>query len=173
MKALDLASLKTRLHDTAQARDNSHFFDLIDTLFGLFPSRLCRVLVDLTAVAQTTLYTVPDGYKLYVDDIQLEGGTTQSGGTSSKLLIGTTTGSYAELLNGSTGHTFVAATATTLLPAAKRSKAWDIYEQTNMNDGITRSFTGGTVLKADVSGTVLTAGTVYVELYGRLVPNEA
>lgn len=133
------------------------------------PQLLSRTLVLLTAVAQTTLFTVPTGKTLKVTEVRIHGDTAQSGGTSSKLLIGTTGGSYAELLNGSTGHTFISGTATSLLATTGGVDGADLLAPATMSVVNTVSFAAGSVIKADVSGTVCTAGKVYVLLYGFLV----
>lgn len=131
--------------------------------------RLSRTLVLLTATGQTDLYTVPTGYTLVVDDIVLEGETAQSGGTSSKLLVGTTANSYNELFNGTTGHTFISGTATSLLAAGSRIKGEVIAQPATMSVANKKRVAAGSVIKADVSGTVVTAGKVYVEIHGYLV----
>lgn len=133
------------------------------------PRLISRTLVLLTAVAQTTLYTVPTGATLRVEEVVLEGETAMSGGTSSKLLLGTTANSYVELMNGATGVTFTAGTATSLLAAGARiSATYGLPGFATMSLGMVQEFAAATVLKADVSGTVLTAGKVYVELWGNL-----
>lgn len=131
--------------------------------------RLCRVSVPLTAAAQTTLYTVPTGYTLVVDDVVIEGQTTISGGTSSKLLIGTTANSYNELLKGTTGHTFTSGTATTLLAVGARIRGETLAAPANASTANAKRVAAASVIKADVSGTVVTAGAVYVEIWGHLV----
>lgn len=173
MAVLTATDLKARVNDTKEALGNAQFYDLVDTLYGVGTMRLCRTLVSLTAVAQTNLFTVPTGYKLYVDEVIIEGQTAQSGGTSSTLKVGTTANSYGELLNGTSGHGFVAATGTTLLAVGRRVKNSDLYPPANMSVAYNRSFAAGDIVKADVSGTVLTAGAVYVELIGRLIPTES
>lgn len=133
------------------------------------PRLLSRTLVLLTAAAQTTLYTVPTGANAFVNEVVLEGDTAQSGGTSSKLLVGTTGNSYAELLNGTTGHTFTSGTATSLLAVGARVSGTNgLPGQTTMSLANKPSFVAADVIKADVSGTVVTAGKVYVELWGNL-----
>jgi hypothetical protein len=135
----------------------------------LMPRMLSRTLVLLTAVAQTTLYTVPASTNAHIEAVVLEGDTAQSGGTSSKLLIGTTANSYVELLNGATGHTFISGTATSLLAAGARVNAtYGLPGQTTMSLANSPRFVAGDVIKADVSGTVVTAGKVWVELWGNL-----
>lgn len=140
-----------------------------DTLKTNNPRMLCRTLVSLTAAANTNLILVPTGRTLKVSDVWLEGQTAQSGGTSSKLLIGTSGNSYNELLNGSTGHTFVAATGSTLISVGQRMRPTDLYPPASMSVVQTGSFAAGSQIAANVSGTVLTAGAVYVELYGFLI----
>lgn len=144
-----------------------------DQDFHLSSTReLNKTAVDLTVVGQTTLFTVPTGYDLYVTEVELEGKATQSGGTTSVLKIGTTDGSYAELCNGSSGHSFTSGTATTLLANGARAPLFDIYELSAMNAARTTKFASGSVIKADVSGgSPVTAGQVYVCLQGFLRPS--
>lgn len=131
------------------------------------PRLLSKTNVLLTAVAQTNLYTVPTGATARINEVILEGVTAQSGGTSSKLLIGTTGASYVELLNGATGHTFISGTATSLLAAGARFSSNSIYPA-SMSLSPVMDFAAASVIKADVSGTVVTAGAVSVELWGNL-----
>lgn len=130
---------------------------------------LSRTTVLLTAVADTTLFTVPTAKTLKVDKVVIEGNTVQSGGTSSKLLIGTSGASFAELLNGSTGHTFISGTATSLLAVGSSFRVQDRYPLATASVADITSFTAASIIKADVSGTVVTAGAVWVELWGRLI----
>lgn len=130
---------------------------------------LCRQLVSLTTAAQTSLMTVPTGKTAYINSVVVEGQTTISGGTTSVLKVGTTAGSYGELLNSTTGHSFTSGTATTLLAVGKRVNTNDLYPPTGMSTARAQSFAATTVLQADVSGgTPVTAGAVYVELWGYL-----
>lgn len=141
-------------------------------IIGIDPeaSRLIsRTLVLLTAVADTVLFTVPTAKTLKVEKVVLEGNTVQSGGTSSKLLIGTSGASFAELLNGSTGHTFISGTATSLLAVGSSFRVQDRYALASASVADITSFAAAAVLQADVSGTVVTAGKVWVELWGRLI----
>lgn len=133
------------------------------------PQLLSATTVLLTAVAQTSLLTVPTGMIAKITDVQLEGVVAQSGGTSSKLLIGTTGASYVELLNQSTGHTFISGTPTSLLGVGKGVRGQDLYPGATMSVVNTVSFAAAAAIKADVSGTVVTAGSVLVKLFGYLI----
>lgn len=164
-----ITDILSRVNDTSDALGNAKMTDLVETMF-LSKRRIARQTVSLTAAADTTVFTVPAGYRLHVTDVILEGVVAQSGGTASTLKLGTVSGSYGELLNSTTGHAFTSATATTLLPASRRAHVWDIYEMTNMNDARNTIFAPGSVIVANVSGTVVTAGSIAVELWGVLIP---
>lgn len=159
--------LKARLSDTSGQFGDEKMIDLIDFMLAGV-RRHCRTLVSLTSVATPTLFTVPDGYDYYHDNIVVEGAVAQSGGTSSVLKVGKS--GALNFLNETTGHTFVAATATTLIAVADRRSMNDLYGIANMNGSTIEKVAGGTAVVADVSGTVLTAGSVYVECFGFLVP---
>lgn len=128
---------------------------------------ISRTVVDLTSTGTTNLFLVPSSSIFLLTDIWLEGKTAQTGGTSSTLKIGVS--GTLDQLNTTTGHTFTAATATSLLPVGQRMKVSSLYAPSNMNDILTKSFSASAQLLADVSGTVVTAGEVYVELWGTLI----
>lgn len=139
---------------------------------SVIPGRLARVSVSLTSAAQTTLYTVPAGKTLYVTDLFIEGQTVPTGVTKvATVKVGTTGGSYAELLNGSVGYAIATVTATTLLANGTGFNGLSFYLPATPSVAATRSFVAGTVLKVDVStaGALPTAGALNVELYGVLL----
>lgn len=131
-------------------------------------SRLNRTAVALTSAAQTTLYTVPAGKTLYVFDVLLEGKTAITGTIKTATLkVGTTAGSYAELLNGSSGYSFVTATGTSLLAVGSGISTQTLSLPATASVAMVRKFAAGSVIKADVSGVSLPdAGEVYVEIIG-------
>lgn len=128
---------------------------------------LSRTAVDLTSTGTTNLFLVPSSTILLLTDIWLEGKVAQSGGTASTLKIGVS--GTLDQLNTTSGHAFTSASATTLLPVGQRMKVSSLYAPSNMNDILTKSFAATNQLIADVSGTVVTAGQVYVELWGTLI----
>lgn len=131
--------------------------------------KLGPTTVSLIATGQTTLFTVPTGRTFKLTKTNIESLATMSGGTSSVLKIGTTANSYAEILSSS-GITFVAATATTLLPTGQGVDPEIIGSNpATMSVNKTRSYAAGSVIQASVSGTVLTVGSVAIELYGYLI----
>lgn len=164
-----LSQLQTRLNQTAGGLTDDKINDLMDTIFSRV-GPMNKTTVALTAVAQTTLFTVPSGYDLYITDILIEGKTAISGGTGSILKVGAA--AALNQLNETNGHTFTSATATTLIPAADRRSMHDLYALSNMNGSTAEKITGGTAVVADVTAStaVVTAGEVYVELVGFLRP---
>jgi len=168
-----LTTLAQTLNQTAGGLTDGKLADLVDTVFSR-SGLVNRTLVDLTAAAQTTLFTVPAGYDFFLSNIYLEGQTAISGGTGSILKVGTV-GSL-NMLNETTGHTFTSATATTLLPANARRSMVGLYPLSNMNGSTVTKISGGatgTAIVADVSAStaVVTAGKVYTELHGYLRPS--
>jgi len=146
--------------------DGTNWFSL-ESAYGA-TKRLCRTLVSLTAVADIPLFTVPAGRTARIDKVILEGQATMSGGTSSKLKIGVTGNSFNDIL-GSAGITFVSATGTTLLAIGQRIDPLDVGDvPASVSVGPTGSFAAASVIQADISGTVVTAGAIYVELWGNL-----
>ncbi len=136
------------------------------------PVLLSRTLIDLTAAASTNLIATTASQTIVVDHVMLEGQTTMSGGTSSKLLIGTSGASDVELLNNSTGVTFTSGTATSLLAVGARINITDsIALPTSMSTANLPYIAASKTLEATVSGTVVTAGKVYVEIWGWLQQN--
>ncbi len=127
-----------------------------------------QVGVLLTATGATTLFTVPTGRQYNATNVIIYGVTAMSGGTSSTLKVGTSTASYVELLNNSTGIVFTAATATSLLATGSYIDTNSFKVPANASVANVSVFAAGTVIGASVSGTVLTAGKVNVELLGYL-----
>ena len=130
-------------------------------------SMLSRTVVDLTSTGTTNLLLVPSDTILLITDIWLEGKTAQTGGTASTLKVGVS--GTLDQLNTTSGHAFTSASATTLLPVGQRMKVSSLYAPSNMNDVLTKSYAAASQLIADVSGTVVTAGEVYVEIWGTLI----
>lgn len=162
-------TLNQRLNQSAEGMTDSKLTDLVDTIFSRI-GPMNKTAVALTAAAQTTLFTVPDGYDLYIEDIIVEGKTAQSGGTGSILKVGAA--AALNQLNETSGHTFTSATATTLIAANDRRSMRDLYPGAAMNSLTPEKIAGGTAVVADVTAStaVVTAGEVYVELVGFLRP---
>lgn len=125
--------------------------------------------VSLTATGQTFMFAVPSNKTFKLVKTIIEGLTTMSGGTSSVLKIGTSGNSYAEILS-SAGITFASGTASSLL-AVGAGVDTDVLgnNPASMSVAKTRSFAAGSVIQASVSGTVLTSGSVNVDLFGYLL----
>lgn len=132
------------------------------------PRLLSRTLLDLTATGQSTLYTVPTDRTAVVNHVILEGNTAMSGGTSSKVVIGTTGSSYDELLDGTNGLTFTSGTASSLLAVGARLDSRFLPGLTSVSTAPQPTFSSSASIRANVTGTVLTAGDIYVELWGNL-----
>jgi len=134
------------------------------------PRLLTRVEVALTATAVTTLIVVPTSQSLHVTDTQVQGSVLQSGGTASTLKVGTSGGSYAELLNSSTGLVQTTATATTLVGLGDRFSVNDRFTLAGNSAAYTRVFAAGSTISAQVTGAALpSTGKVFVETYGFLL----
>lgn len=133
------------------------------------PRLLARVSVPVYTSAVTTLFTVPTGKTLKITDLQLECTEAQAAGTSTTTKIGTSSGSYAELLNGSTGLVQTTATATTCLVLGSRVNVFARYSTAINNAQAKRSYAAGTVIGISCakSGSP-TKGTLAVDLYGFL-----
>lgn len=146
---------------------------VFQTLTALNNGNILAVVdVSLIAAAQTTLYTVPTGKALIVTQLQILGKTVSTGSTkTSTLKIGTTAGSYAELLNGATGMVQATATASSLLADGAVLDVNGFYPPANVAAAGVSKFAAATVLKADVStaGALPTTGAVTVIVRGCLV----
>jgi len=161
--------LKTRLSDTSGQFSDEKMIDLIDFMLAGV-RRHCRTLVDLTVAANTTLVTLPEGYDFYLNDVVLEGHTAISGGTGSILTVGKS--GAMNFVNETSGHTFTSATPATLIAANDRRSMAALYPMSNMNGYTVEKVAGGTALIATVAAStaVVTAGKVWVEVFGHLVP---
>lgn len=161
-----IAQVLAFLNPTTITDPYSWVVNLVHDIFGSSPRVVAEVAVPLTAAATTPLFTVPAGYRYEHDDVAIIGVTAQSGGTSTVLKINDGT---SQLLNGSSGHTFVSATAATLLAAGAKLIGQALYPPAAMNAAATQNFAAGTTINAVTSGTVVTSGAVSVQLIGKLV----
>lgn len=159
--------LMEKMNDSDSGLNNDSFQSLIDFILAK-PSLVARKAVSLTTAADTTLFAVPSGYDFRLYDLVIEGKTAISGGTGSILKVGIT--GTLNQLNETTGHTFTSAAATTLIPVGDRRKMSELYPLSNMNGSTKEKVASGATLIANVSAStaVVTAGEVYVEVYGML-----
>lgn len=127
--------------------------------------------LDLTTTPGVTpIFTVPEGSQCIVTDVYIACEDTITGTVQTQTLkVGTAAGSYNELVNGSSGHTFNTAAPTSLLAPSHLTHIRELYPALTMSGGAQAFFDPGDVIAADLSGTAFDTGKIVVLLIGFVI----